>query len=52
MQNSLNKSGFDIWIVPLQLLKRNPIKRLGAGERDANELKGEKFYEVIHFPHF
>ncbi|KAM4576051.1 serine/threonine-protein kinase N2-like isoform 2-T4 [Odontesthes bonariensis] len=30
-----------------KLLKRNPVKRLGAGERDANELKGEKFYETI-----
>ena len=32
--------------VILQLLKRNPVKRLGAGERDANEVKGEKFFEV------
>ncbi|XP_053276702.1 serine/threonine-protein kinase N2 [Pleuronectes platessa] len=31
----------------LNLLKRNPLKRLGAGERDANELKGEKFFETI-----
>ncbi|XP_016898545.1 serine/threonine-protein kinase N2-like isoform X2 [Cynoglossus semilaevis] len=30
-----------------KLLKRNPLKRLGAGERDANELKGEKFFETI-----
>ncbi|XP_024864237.1 serine/threonine-protein kinase N2 [Kryptolebias marmoratus] len=30
-----------------KLLKRNPLKRLGAGERDANEVKGEKFYETI-----
>ncbi|XP_076007171.1 serine/threonine-protein kinase N2-like [Genypterus blacodes] len=30
-----------------KLLKRNPVKRLGGGERDANELKGEKFYETI-----
>ncbi|KAM9858650.1 serine/threonine-protein kinase N2-like [Aulostomus maculatus] len=30
-----------------KLLKKNPLKRLGAGERDANELKGEKFYETI-----
>lgn len=29
-----------------QLLKKNPLKRLGAGERDANEVKGEKFFEV------
>ncbi|XP_037535939.1 serine/threonine-protein kinase N2-like [Nematolebias whitei] len=30
-----------------KLLKRNPLKRLGAGEKDANEVKGEKFYEDI-----
>uniref|UniRef100_A0A3B4FHC3 Protein kinase domain-containing protein n=1 Tax=Pundamilia nyererei TaxID=303518 RepID=A0A3B4FHC3_9CICH len=30
-----------------QLLKKNPLKRLGAGERDANEVKGEKFFETI-----
>lgn len=30
----------------LQLLKKNPLKRLGAGERDANEVKGDKFFEV------
>ena len=37
-------------IIRLQLLKKNPQKRLGAGERDANEVKGEKFFEVNHFP--
>lgn len=36
-------------IIRLQLLKKNPLKRLGAGERDANEVKGEKFFEVNHF---
>ncbi|XP_036954518.1 serine/threonine-protein kinase N2-like [Acanthopagrus latus] len=30
-----------------KLLKKNPQKRLGAGERDANEVKGEKFFETI-----
>ncbi|XP_068166319.1 serine/threonine-protein kinase N2-like [Antennarius striatus] len=30
-----------------KLLKKNPLKRLGAGERDANEVKGEKFFEAI-----
>ncbi|XP_034027097.1 serine/threonine-protein kinase N2-like isoform X2 [Thalassophryne amazonica] len=30
-----------------KLLKKNPLKRLGAGERDANEIKGEKFFESI-----
>ncbi|XP_047237425.1 serine/threonine-protein kinase N2-like isoform X1 [Girardinichthys multiradiatus] len=30
-----------------KLLKKNPMKRLGAGERDANEVKGEKFFETI-----
>ncbi|XP_071368622.1 serine/threonine-protein kinase N2-like, partial [Centroberyx affinis] len=30
-----------------KLLKKNPVKRLGAGERDANEVKGEKFFETI-----
>ncbi|KAF7660009.1 hypothetical protein LDENG_00290220 [Lucifuga dentata] len=29
-----------------KLLKKNPVKRLGAGERDANEVKGEKFYQT------
>lgn len=35
--------------INLQLLKKNPLKRLGAGERDAAELKGEKFFEVNNF---
>lgn len=35
-------------MVHLQLLKKNPLKRLGAGERDANEVKGDKFFEVSH----
>ncbi|KAM4615816.1 serine/threonine-protein kinase N2-like [Polymixia lowei] len=30
-----------------KLLKKNPVKRLGAGERDANEVKGEIFFEAI-----
>lgn len=30
----------------MQFLKKNPLKRLGAGEKDANEVKGEKFFEV------
>ncbi|XP_051277722.1 serine/threonine-protein kinase N2-like [Dicentrarchus labrax] len=30
-----------------KLLKKNPLKRLGAGERDANEVKGDKFFETI-----
>uniref|UniRef100_A0A4W5NA29 protein kinase C n=1 Tax=Hucho hucho TaxID=62062 RepID=A0A4W5NA29_9TELE len=30
-----------------KLLKRNPEKRLGAGEGDANEVKGEKFFKTI-----
>ncbi|XP_047446966.1 serine/threonine-protein kinase N2-like isoform X2 [Mugil cephalus] len=30
-----------------KMLKKNPLKRLGAGERDANEVKGEKFFETI-----
>uniref|UniRef100_A0A8D3E2E4 protein kinase C n=1 Tax=Scophthalmus maximus TaxID=52904 RepID=A0A8D3E2E4_SCOMX len=30
-----------------KLLKRNPLKRLGGGERDANELKGEKFFQTV-----
>lgn len=35
-------------VVTLQkLLKRNPLKRLGSGERDANEIKGEKFFETL-----
>lgn len=35
-------------MVTLQkLLKRNPLKRLGSGERDANEIKGEKFFETL-----
>lgn len=29
-----------------QLLRKNPAKRLGAGERDANEVKGEEFFQV------
>ncbi|XP_029017132.3 serine/threonine-protein kinase N2-like isoform X2 [Betta splendens] len=30
-----------------KLLKKNPLKRLGSGEKDANEVKGEKFFETI-----
>ncbi|XP_077416727.1 serine/threonine-protein kinase N1-like [Vanacampus margaritifer] len=30
-----------------KLLKKNPLKRLGGGERDANELKGEIFFEDV-----
>ncbi|XP_054628365.1 serine/threonine-protein kinase N2-like isoform X13 [Dunckerocampus dactyliophorus] len=30
-----------------KLLKKNPLKRLGAGERDANELKGEMFFQDV-----
>ncbi|XP_061528458.1 LOW QUALITY PROTEIN: serine/threonine-protein kinase N2-like [Phycodurus eques] len=30
-----------------KLLKKNPLKRLGGGERDANELKGETFFEDV-----
>ncbi|XP_057687211.1 serine/threonine-protein kinase N2-like isoform X1 [Corythoichthys intestinalis] len=30
-----------------KLLKKNPLKRLGGGERDANELKGEIFFEEV-----
>ncbi|XP_061586635.1 serine/threonine-protein kinase N2-like [Cololabis saira] len=37
----------DAVIIIQKLLKKNPEKRLGAGERDANEVKGEKFYESI-----
>ncbi|KAL0979555.1 hypothetical protein UPYG_G00186500 [Umbra pygmaea] len=32
-----------------KLLKRNPEKRLGAGEGDANELKKEKFFKTIEW---
>ncbi|XP_053726673.1 serine/threonine-protein kinase N2-like isoform X1 [Synchiropus splendidus] len=37
----------DAVIILQKLLKRNPLKRLGAGEQDADELKGEKFYQEI-----
>lgn len=33
----------------LQLLKKNPLKRLGAGEKDANEVKGDQFFQVKSF---
>ncbi|XP_061881139.1 serine/threonine-protein kinase N1-like isoform X5 [Entelurus aequoreus] len=32
-----------------KLLKKNPLKRLGAGERDANELKGETFFQEVEW---
>lgn len=32
--------------VSVQFLKKNPLKRLGAGEKDANEVKEDKFFEV------
>ncbi|KAL6114906.1 uncharacterized protein ACO6RY_05572 [Pungitius sinensis] len=37
----------DVVCIIQKLLKKNPLKRLGAGERDATELKGEPFYESI-----
>ncbi|KAK2838094.1 hypothetical protein Q5P01_015306 [Channa striata] len=37
----------DVVSITQKLLKKNPLKRLGAGERDANEVKGEKFFETI-----
>ncbi|XP_028269225.1 serine/threonine-protein kinase N2-like isoform X2 [Parambassis ranga] len=37
----------DAVIIVQKLLKKNPLKRLGAGERDANEVKGEKFFQTI-----
>uniref|UniRef100_H3DH38 protein kinase C n=1 Tax=Tetraodon nigroviridis TaxID=99883 RepID=H3DH38_TETNG len=30
-----------------KLLKKNPLKRLGAGERDAKEVKGDPFFETV-----
>nr|XP_057926190.1 serine/threonine-protein kinase N1-like [Doryrhamphus excisus] len=30
-----------------KLLKKNPLKRLGAGERDASELKGEEYFQDV-----
>ncbi|XP_062310609.1 serine/threonine-protein kinase N2-like isoform X1 [Osmerus eperlanus] len=30
-----------------KLLKKNPLKRLGGGEEDATEVKGEKFFKTI-----
>lgn len=33
----------------LQLLRKNPLKRLGAGEKDANEVKGDQFFQVKRF---
>ncbi|XP_020562014.1 serine/threonine-protein kinase N2 isoform X2 [Oryzias latipes] len=30
-----------------KLLRKNPAKRLGAGERDANEVKGEEFFQLL-----
>ncbi len=30
----------------LQLLRRNPEKRLGASERDANDIKKQPFFRV------
>uniref|UniRef100_UPI0037E7EFA6 serine/threonine-protein kinase N2-like n=1 Tax=Semicossyphus pulcher TaxID=241346 RepID=UPI0037E7EFA6 len=37
----------DVVSIVQKLLKKNPLKRLGAGERDANEVKGDKYYETI-----
>uniref|UniRef100_A0AAQ4RTC6 Protein kinase N3 n=1 Tax=Gasterosteus aculeatus aculeatus TaxID=481459 RepID=A0AAQ4RTC6_GASAC len=37
----------DVVCIIQKLFKKNPLKRLGAGERDAAELKGEKFFESI-----
>ncbi|XP_054466100.1 serine/threonine-protein kinase N2-like [Anoplopoma fimbria] len=37
----------DVVCIVQKLLKKNPLKRLGGGERDANEVKGEKYFETI-----
>ncbi|KAM9810487.1 serine/threonine-protein kinase N2-like [Neosynchiropus ocellatus] len=37
----------DAVVILQKLLKRNPLKRLGAGEQDASELKGEAFYQEV-----
>ncbi|XP_034548579.1 serine/threonine-protein kinase N2-like [Notolabrus celidotus] len=37
----------DVVSIVQKLLKKNPLKRLGAGERDANEVKGDSYYEII-----
>jgi len=33
-------------LVAFQLLKKNPVKRLGGGERDAEDVKEDSFYKV------
>ncbi|XP_034397796.1 serine/threonine-protein kinase N2-like [Cyclopterus lumpus] len=37
----------DVVCILQKLLKKNPLKRLGAGERDATDVKGETFFETI-----
>ncbi|KAM7018756.1 serine/threonine-protein kinase N2-like [Tautogolabrus adspersus] len=37
----------DVVSIVQKLLKKNPLKRLGAGERDANEVKGDEYFETI-----
>ncbi|XP_074527397.1 serine/threonine-protein kinase N2-like isoform X2 [Halichoeres trimaculatus] len=37
----------DVVSIVQKLLKKNPLKRLGAGEKDANEVKGDKYFETI-----
>ncbi|XP_060894989.1 serine/threonine-protein kinase N2-like isoform X1 [Labrus mixtus] len=37
----------DVVCIVQKLLKKNPLKRLGAGERDANEVKGDEYFETI-----
>lgn len=42
------KLKFSLWlyIFSLQLLQKNPEKRLGAGDQDANEVKKHRFFQV------
>ncbi|XP_068454989.1 serine/threonine-protein kinase N2-like [Clinocottus analis] len=37
----------DVVCILQKLLKKNPLKRLGAGERDATEVKGEKYFQTV-----
>ncbi|TNN52426.1 Serine/threonine-protein kinase N2 [Liparis tanakae] len=37
----------DVVCILQKLLKKNPLKRLGGGERDATDVKGDTYFETI-----
>lgn len=50
MEIELDSEG--LFCVGRQLLRRNPERRLGSGEKDAEEVKKQPFFRVSVYRHF